>query len=656
MSAPLSVPTEPADVCGRPTEPASRATSADRLRNELLAAERHTWPRLSPDGRSVMFVRTVDEGQELWLRADDGGERRVAVHHGESLGDLAWTRDSSALLYRHTPRGRERWRLSAVQLADLSCRTLPTEGPVSEYWLGPAGSTTVVYAVRNPHTGVPELYEAEPAAAPRLLAADRTHHRWLVDRDLRPRGGIRLLPDGSVQVVAGADLATARPLLTVEADAASDLSTQGFSSDGSTLYVLTSSGAPTRRLLAIDVRSGRAVTAFAHDRLDVESYPIAGQGVWFDPASGRPDLCSVMDQRITYQPLTDRLNAAIGRLTTGDAGAVPIDRSTDDRTWLTVHIRTDGPITYRLFRPDTGDSTPLFHNRPGLAGFRLPDLEDFQFTASDGLPLSGYLMRPLGDGPPPPVVVVVHGGPAGRDYWRFHAEAQFLASLGCASLHINYRGSRGFGGSFRLAGNGEWGRRMQQDLYEAVDAAAAARLIDPGRVAFLGGSYGGYAALLGACIRPDLVRCAIAISPPCDLVTLAGAPPAYWQPLAVLLRRQVLGDDAEHPLDEEALALRSPLHALTPACAPLLIAHGVRDPRVPVADVDRFVARAEANGTVVRYLRFPDEGHHVASNANRHALFRAISAFLEDHLVASDLTDRAPTDRASADTAPLHPQ
>ena len=108
--------------------------------------------------------------------------------------------------------------------------------------------------------------------------------------------------------------------------------------------------------------------------------------------------------------------------------------------------------------------------------------------------------------------------------------------------------------------------------------------------------------------------------------------PPYWQPLAILLRRQVLGHPEGRQLDEPALERRSPQHALNEKCAPVLIAHGVRDPRVPVAEVDDFAARARTLGVPVRYLRFDDEGHHVKSNANREILFREIEDFLEEHV------------------------
>jgi len=638
--------TSPADPATATATATATAAAEERpgaeLRRLLLAPETHTHLRLSPDGRAVAFVRTTGDGQELWLRIlEDGAERLLAAHPAESLADLRWTADGSTVLYRRAARGRESWRLAAVRPdAPGAGVTLPAAGPVTEYWVSAAHPTGVAYSTREPGTGRPLLLRADldhPDAPPRRLAGgDGTlYHRWLVDGELRPRGGVRLERDGSARLLLappGGDPAGARPVLLLGPDETADLAVQRFSRDGAVLYVLTGQGAPTRRLLAVDSRSGRAEEVFAHPELDVEGYPIAGDGVWFDPATGRPDLCAVMGRRLRYHPLTTRQKELSARLGT----AVLVDRSADDRRWLVVDVHDDGPIAYRLVRTDAGGgtprSTPVLVNRPALAGRRLPGLEEFRVTAGDGLPLPGYAMRPLGARGPLPTVVLVHGGPAGRDLHRFHAEAQYLASLGYASLHVNYRGSRGFGRAFRLAGNGEWGGRMQQDLYDAVREGIRRGLVDPGRVAFLGSSYGGYAALLAACTRPGLVRCAAAISAPSDLVALAENPPAYWQPLALPLRRQILGPTGAAGPDAGALRARSPQHALDASCAPLLLAHGARDPRIPVAEADRFAKKAITLGVPVRYLRFPDEGHHVTSDRNRTVLYRAIEEFLEVHL------------------------
>ncbi|MEU5592457.1 alpha/beta fold hydrolase [Streptomyces sp. NPDC020298] len=633
----------------------TRTTTASSLRHELLAAERHISPKLAPDGASVAYLRTADDGPELWLHTVGGAARQLSAHPGATLADPRWSADGRFVLYRYAPRGSEQWRIAAVRAGSGARVELPAPGPVREMWTGRDGAH-LAYSLHNPVTKRPELYRAdlsEARPAPRLVAHSGAFHRWLVDRDLNARGGIQLLRDGSARLLVGPGADTARPLLTLGPDDAPDLSVEGFDAGGGTLYLLSSHGAGTRRLIALDCETGRTTEEFAHPELDVESYPIAGQGVWFDPLTGRPDLCAVMGQRIALHPLpamAPARRAAVARLAAdGEDAAVVIDRSADDTAWLTVRVRTDGPIHYELFTPGSTEPAtagpaatepaapaahPLFVNRPGLTGRPLAPLEDFDLTASDGQPITGYAMRPLGTTGPAPTVVIVHGGPSGRDYWRFHAEAQYLAALGYASLHVNYRGSRGFGSAFRLAGNGEWGARMQQDLYDAVATAVDRGFADPTRIAFFGGSYGGYAALLAACTRPDLVRCAIAVSPPCDLVEFAEAPPRYWGPLAAQLRRQILGPGTPPDVGPHELRRRSPRHTAGADRAPLLIAHGERDPRVPVATVDRFVEHATATAPApVRYLRFEDEGHHVVANANRHVLFTETETFLEAHLV-----------------------
>jgi dipeptidyl aminopeptidase/acylaminoacyl peptidase len=606
------------------------------LRRELLAFEKNTSARLSPDGRSVAFVRNADDGQQLWVRTAAGAERPLGAHPGEMLSDLRWTADGSVLLYRYAQRGREAWRLAGVRPATAERTSLRPAGPVGEYWTGRSDPAAVVYSSRTPRSAYPELFRADlgaPEASPAQLKPNPGFHRWLVDGQLRQRGGIRLRSDGAAEVVLGESLDTAREVLRIGIDAVADLFVQGFSADGRRLYLLTSQQSATRRLIAIDARTGGTETIFAHPSLDLASYPIAGQGVWCDPGSGMPDVCSVMGRRLDYFPLTERLESVISRLqATDEHMPVIIDRSADDQTWLVVHVRDNGPIDYRLFDTRTGRSATQFVNRPALVGYRLPRLEDFSFTASDGRALTGFAMRPLEHTLPLPTVVLVHGGPAGRDIWRFHADAQYLASLGYLSLHINFRGSTGYGTGFRLAGNGEWGGLMQQDLYDAVAHAVSTGLADPGRVAMYGASYGGYAALLGACTRPDVVRCAVAISPPCDLVSLAGAPGPYWQSLATQLRRQVLCPETGPPLDTAELRRRSPLNMVRGAQVPVLLVHGVRDPRVATSEVDTFAAQAREAGMPIRYLRFADEGHNVKANANRAVMFQAVEEFLEAHL------------------------
>ena len=110
-----------------------------------------------------------------------------------------------------------------------------------------------------------------------------------------------------------------------------------------------------------------------------------------------------------------------------------------------------------------------------------------------------------------------------RDGWGYDPEAQWFANRGYACLQVNYRGSTGYGKKFLNAGNKEWGARMHDDLVDAVGWAVEEGVADPDRVAIYGGSYGGYAALVGATFTPDLFRCAVDIVGPSSLITLITA-------------------------------------------------------------------------------------------------------------------------------------
>ncbi|MCC8242782.1 S9 family peptidase [Saccharothrix luteola] len=608
------------------------------LRSALRALETNTSPRLSPDGTAVVFVRRTGSGDAVCVMtsvADGPGPvRLVATYEDGAVRDPRWTPDGRWLTFLHAPRGRETWALTAYHL-DADQVVPVATGPVTEYWPGDAG---VVYSAREPGSRVTRLWHVD-LDDPRPVLLDEPnpgYHRWLVDRQSRPRGGVRLGRDGASTVVVRASGGARETTIPIEPDAVADLAVPGFNADGTTLYLLTSTDAPTRRLLGIDTETGEITEIARHDELDLAGYPIGPDGVWFDPITATPDLCAVFGERFQQLPLTSRMAekvaAVAGHLGAAD-GAEPLilDRDATDEVWLVCVVHDDGPLEYVRCRPATGEHATLLVNRPDLPRGELPELTSFCYRATDGKPIVGYRLAPR-DAPAEPAatVVMVHGGPAARDYWRFHADAQYLALLGLTSLHLNFRGSRGFGREFRRAGLGEWGGAMQQDLYDGVAHGVASGLVDQDRVGFFGSSYGGYAALVAATTRPDLVRYAIAISPQCDLVRLATRSPAFFSPIAGSLSRQILGAVPREDADE-VLRERSPRHRLTEDCPPLFIAHGVRDPRIPVDEVDEFVAAARDLGVDVTYLRFDDEGHQVTSNRNRAVLFDHIQSFVESH-------------------------
>jgi len=598
-----------------------------RLRAALVATETNTFPALAPDGELVAYVQATAAGDTVRVHTPDS-DFSISAHPGRRVRDVSWTGSGRHVLYRHAERGREVWALTILEVETGRGTTLDASS-MDGFWID---GDTIAYSTRAASERTPSLWrlDADDAAPARYCTPVAGRRSWLVDRQLRPRGGLALTATGATLTVTA--LGGALIDLKIPADALAEFAALGFNAAGDTCFILSSADVPTRRLLALDTVTGVTKTLFADDEWDLASFPLGPPGVWCHPLTGEPDICSVFAITPRLTALTPDVARSISALRAAvDGEPVVLDRSADDSVWLVGVVHDDAPLEYVRFVRSAETVVPLFVNRPELLGLPLAGLSPVRYEASDGQQIEGYHMAAAGASGPQPTVVLVHGGPASRDLWRFHADAQFLAALGFGSLHLNYRGSSGRGRDFRLAGHGEWGARMQNDLYDGLAYAIAAGQADPDAVCFWGASYGGYAALLAATTRPDLVKAAIAISPQCDLAGLTTNPAPFWRPIADRLARQVLGEvDADTA--RRLVRKRSPLHQLRADCPPLLIAHGVRDPRIPVSEVDAFVARARDLGVPVTYLRFDDEGHHVQALGNRQILFREIEGFLERHV------------------------
>jgi dipeptidyl aminopeptidase/acylaminoacyl peptidase len=227
-----------------------------------------------------------------------------------------------------------------------------------------------------------------------------------------------------------------------------------------------------------------------------------------------------------------------------------------------------------------------------------------------------------------PAVLNVHGGPWARDSWGYDPEAQWLANRGYLCIQVNYRGSTGYGKAFVNAGDRQWGGAMHEDLIDAVSWVVEQGYADKDRIAIYGGSYGGYAALVGAAFTPDVFRCAVDIVGPSNINTLIRSIPPYWAPLIAQFHTRVGNPDTE----EDLLWSRSPLSRVDDIRIPILVAQGANDPRVKQAEAEQIVTALEEKGIDHEYLLFPDEGHGFAKPENRLRFYAAAERFLARHL------------------------
>ena len=318
---------------------------------------------------------------------------------------------------------------------------------------------------------------------------------------------------------------------------------------------------------------------------------------------------------------------AIRALNSGDPGFAGRDEA--DATWLVTFTDDERPIQYFAYDRASRTGTFLFTTRPELADYELARMEPFSFAARDGLTVHGYVTFPPGGGRTGlPAVLNVHGGPQARDTWGFDPEAQWLANRGYLCIQVNYRGSTGYGKAFVSAGDREWGGKMHDDLLDAVAYVVDQGWADRDKVAIYGGSYGGYAALVGAAFTPDVFCCAVDVVGPSNLQTLLESIPPYWAPMKMQLYKRAGNPET----DQEFLWSRSPLSRARDIRIPLLIAQGANDPRVKQAESEQIVAALKEAGIEHEYMLFPDEGHGFAKPQNRLKFYAAAERFLARYL------------------------
>jgi dienelactone hydrolase len=273
-----------------------------------------------------------------------------------------------------------------------------------------------------------------------------------------------------------------------------------------------------------------------------------------------------------------------------------------------------------------GTAQVLFHQGAQATPDVLPRTVPVTIAARDQLNLQAYLTLPPGKEPRGlPLLMMVHGGPWMRDVWGYDAEVAYMALQGYAVLRVNFRGSGGFGRNFENAGAGEWGGKMQDDLTDSACWAVASGVADPKKLAIMGGSYGGYAAIWALVKTPHLFAAAIEQDGPADLPAMLDEMQPFSQPFKPIMLAYM---GAERARQWE----RSPLVHIDAIERPLLGVQGVNDPRVRVSQLQKLEKAMRLKNKEITTLYFSDEGHGVAHEQSFFSFMQATTKFLQDNL------------------------
>lgn len=603
---------------------------------EIIAAQ------ISPDGQYIAFLKPWNETRNVWVKRTNepfSSAKLLTTETKRPVAGYLWSRDSKYVIYAKDNAGDENFNVFAVDPA-----AAPAAGaiaPPSRDLTGLKGvRVELIDAPRNaPDTLYIGLNDRDKAWHDLYKLNIATGEKTLVRKNTERISGWVFDLQGNLRLATRTSDSGDQEILRVDPSAFTKIYSCGvfescvpiqFDKSGKHVYIETNKGDDVNlsTLSLLDPEAGKTTV--------VESDPLKrvdfGSAL-FSEVTDELMMTSYVDDRTRRYFKDPKLKADYEWLSNKLPGKeVGLESHTkDEQIWLVSATGDTEPGQTYLF--DRGKRTLelQYTVREKLPRAPLAAMTAVRYKSSDGLEIPAYLTLPKGVPPKAlPAIVIPHGGPWARDRWGYNPIAQFFANRGYVVLMPNFRGSTGYGKNFLNAGNGEWGRKMQDDITFGVHYLVAQGIADPKRVGILGGSYGGYATLAGVAFTPDLYHAAVDIVGPANLITLLEAIPPYWEAGRKIMYARMA--DLGTPAGKAWLKERSPLTAADKIKTPLMVVQGANDPRVNRREAEQIVVALRDRGFPVEYLLAPDEGHGFARPVNNMAMFMAAEKFLATYL------------------------
>lgn len=625
-------------------------------------------PRLSPDGRGAVMVQNID-GQSYVVVSGFGEKPKVVLKADQekySIGTLRWAGNNRVLVsanFQEVRRGvlTPETRLIAVDRDGGNLKGNLVLGLLQERFSErirhvPQFQDRIVGALPDQPETVLIAFDAKEPGYPDVYRLDtRTGRSQLVQHNL---GGIRSwMTDtrGEVRLGQGMMRTTLRVMVKPPASPGQGseewrtltnhdgtnaeearrmaLKPLGFDADPRFLYAL----APVDgrdALVRIDLQDPAfpRETVLADPRFDVRGRLLR------DPVTRRVVGIAYLTDvpRVHYwDDAARQRQETLDRVLPRRSNRIVSDDETGQRSMV---LSVEGSRPPRFFAMDWSDGklSHLADTQPELEKQPLSTPKRISLRSRDGLLLEGYLTLPTAregatKGEPLPTVLLPHGGPAASDTGHYDYWSQFMASRGWAVLQLNFRGSTGYGQDFREAGRRRWGLEMQDDLADGLRWLVEQGIADARRVCIVGGSYGGYAALMGAVKDPGLYRCVASIAGPTDLRDLLSHSQRFMG--------YELGAEAEIGTwwgDREKLRQTSPALRAAEIRVPVLLIHGNKDAVVPVEQSrDMVDALKKADHADTRYVELPLADHSLSREEDRLRALTEVESFLRKNLGAA---------------------
>jgi dipeptidyl aminopeptidase/acylaminoacyl peptidase len=580
-------------------------------------------PAISPNGKQFAYLSNESGYPSVYIDTIPPSQPQKVIDISKPIFSVGWHPNGTSLVYQSDNDGDENYQIAFFDLSTRKSKIITKNAKRRYHLCGISDDGSLLsYSTNERNERFFDIYTMESTGTgePKLLVqSDRTNTCGGGFSPDNEKYSFTVFHENNHQDAFVIDVKSGTlKEITLPSDSGKNLSA-GWSQDGRFHIRLTDTSSDFMHLVKTDVSSGAVSKMFAH-QWDVESVG------W----SKRGDV----SHYVTNENGTSVLHVFKGEFQSPMSIKIPMGvlgfgNYSDDGTKF-IYSLSNGTTPSSLYVYDlTSNQSTLVldSNRSAISKDQFVNGVQVTIRSFDGLDVPAYLYLPHGASKDAkvPGILWVHGGPEQQEMNNFNSRKQYLINQGFALIVPNVRGSTGYGKSYMMKDNLDWGGGHVRDLIATARFLKAQEAVDPRRVAILGGSFGGYSVLSAITQFPNEFSAAIDIFGPSNLLTFLDSIPSHW--------RSFFYKEAGDPVqDLDLLRFRSPINHVANIKTPLLVIQGVNDPRVVKKESDQVVAKLKALKRPVEYLVFNDEGHGFSRAINEQTAFEKMATFLRTKL------------------------
>jgi dipeptidyl aminopeptidase/acylaminoacyl peptidase len=596
-----------------------------------------TSPQWSPDGSNIAFLADRDKGTQVWVIPVDGGEADKLTSEENDVQSFQWSPDGKLIAFvtRDTPKDkaarekRRKDKFDAIVVdSDFTYSHLWTiDVETREKKRLTEGDFTVSDPQWSPN-GASIAFVMSKSGAQESSFVDVSDDRHTDIYSVSARGG----PPKQLTTNPGPD---ANPRWSPDGKLiayTSNTEQKSWAAKTDVMVISPDSGAP--RNLTKDfyesANSGASIMAWAPDGNAL--YFSSGVGLYthiFSVSVGGPagggEVAQVTRESRNYAAFDISGHPAVANSPTP---ALNPQEAANTPSWKIAYTVNDSFTADDIWvapLKNVEQAKKITWVNPQIRDFALARTRVIKWKGPDNLDIEGLLVSPLGyeEGKRYPLILQIHGGPYGRFTDTFNSRSQLWAANGYAVLMPNPRGSTGYGNRFTAANLGDWGGKDFKDIMAGVDTVIARGVADPDKLVVMGGSYGGFMTFW-TITQTDRFKAAIGHAGISDWYSFHGQSdvPGLME----------FGFGGQPWASAETYRKWSPMTHVDRVKTPLLITHGERDLRVPIAQAEQFYRALKKHGVETVFLRYPREGHSIQEPNHQIDLFQRQLEWFDSHL------------------------